>query len=101
MYEIDHTYKKLIGSAGTFARVRLRITPQAPGSGLTFVNSAGEHVPVEFIPGVKQGVRDALGARDLKVELIDGAYHDIDSSVVSFEPAAKQAITKAIRDFGL
>jgi len=44
---------------------------------------------------------DALGARDLKVELINGAYHDIDSSVISFELAAKQAMMKAIQDFGL
>jgi elongation factor G len=100
-HEIDYTYKKLLTGGGEFAKVRLRITLAASGSGVSFMNSAVNNVPAEFVPGVEKGVRDVAGTRDLIIELVDGAYHDIDSSVLTFEVAARSAMTKALADMGI
>lgn len=100
-HEIDYTYKKLVPRGGEFAKVKLRITMAAPGSGVSFMSSAGNSVPAEFVPGVEKGVRDLAGTRDLIVEFVDGAYHDIDSSILTFEVAARLAMTKALADMGI
>src|SRR3546814_244572 len=88
--EVDYTHKKQTGGSGQFARVKIVIEPQEPGSGAEFVNEVvGGAIPKEYIPGVDKGIKSVQGAGilagfpviDYKVRLIDGAYHDVDSSV--------------------
>ena len=98
--EEDYTHKKQTGGSGQFARVKLVIEPNAQGKGFEFVNKVvGGNVPKEFIPGVQKGVKSVVDSGvlagfpivDVKVSLIDGAYHDVDSSVMAFEIAARAA----------
>jgi elongation factor G len=99
--EIDYTHKKQTGGSGQFARVKLVIEPNEQGKGYEFVNKVvGGNVPKEYIPGVEKGVRSVIESGvyagfpmlDVKVTLIDGAYHDVDSSVMAFEIAARAAM---------
>jgi elongation factor G len=103
--EIDYTHKKQTGGAGQFARIKLRFQPLPPGSGFQFENSVvGGAVPKEYVPGVEKGLRAACETGvlagfpviDLKAELIDGAYHDVDSSVLAFEIASRAAFREGI-----
>ncbi len=103
--EIGHTYAKLTGASGQFARIVLRFEPVAPGGGYAFENAVvGGAVPREYIGGVTSGLDKAretgvLGGFpviDLKVTLIDGAYHDVDSSVQAFEAAAGAAFREGV-----
>ncbi|MEO1200515.1 MAG: elongation factor G, partial [Pseudomonadota bacterium] len=98
--EIDYTHKKQSGGSGQFARVKLIFSPNEPGAGYEFVSEiVGGSVPKEYIPGVEKGLESVMGAGviagfpmvDMKVRLIDGAYHDVDSSVLAFEIAARAA----------
>ena len=98
--EIDYTHKKQTGGSGQFARVKLVFEPGEKGSGFKFENKVvGGNVPKEYIPGVAKGVQSVIDAGvlagfpilDTKVTLIDGAYHDVDSSVMAFEIAARAA----------
>src|SRR6516165_2609431 len=98
--EEDYTHKKQTGGSGQFARVKLVIEPNEQGKGFEFVNKVvGGNVPKEFVPGVQKGVKSVVDSGvlagfpilDVKVSLIDGAYHDVDSSVMSFEIAARTA----------
>ena len=98
--EVDYTHKKQTGGSGQFARVKLVIEPNEVGKGFEFDNKVvGGNVPKEFIPGVQKGVKSVVDSGvlagfpilDVKVSLIDGAYHDVDSSVMSFEIAARTA----------
>ena len=98
--EIDYTHKKQTGGSGQFARIKLVFEPTAPGSGYSFESKVvGGSVPKEFIPGVEKGlaasretgVLAGFPVIDFKVTLIDGAYHDVDSSVLAFEIAARAA----------
>ena len=95
--EVDHTYKKQSGGSGQFARIKLVFEPGAPGSGYSFENKVvGGSIPKEFIPGVERGlassretgVLEGFPVIDFKVTLVDGNYHDVDSSVLAFEIAA-------------
>src|SRR5438552_16830716 len=95
--EIDYIHKKQTGGAGQYARIKIRFEPLPPGSGFVFENSVvGGAVPKEYVPGVEKGLRSStengvlagFPVIDLKAELIDGAYHDVDSSVLAFEIAA-------------
>ncbi len=104
--EIDYTHKKQTGGAGQFARVKLRLEPLEPGSGLKFESAiVGGSVPKEYVPGVEKGVvssaQNGVYAGypliDLKVILFDGAYHDVDSSVLAFEIASRAAFKEVAR----
>jgi elongation factor G len=99
--EIDYTHKKQSGGSGQFARIKLRISAGEIGSGVVFESSiVGGSVPKEFIPGVEKGVRSVaengvlagFPVIDFKVELYDGGFHDVDSSVLAFEIAARAAM---------
>jgi elongation factor G len=98
--DVDYTHKKQTGGSGQFARVKMTIEPNEQGKGFEFVNKVvGGNVPKEFIPGVAKGVQSVVESGvlagfpilDVKVTLTDGAYHDVDSSVMAFEIAARAA----------
>jgi len=103
--EIDYTHKKQSGGAGQFARVKIVFEPLEPGSGFVFENKiVGGSVPKEYIPGVTKGLQSALETGsvagfpmiDFKATLIDGAYHDVDSSTLAFEIAGRAAFREGI-----
>jgi elongation factor G len=104
--EIDYTHKKQTGGSGQFARVKLVVEPNEPGTGYVFESKiVGGAVPKEYIPGLEKGLESVLGAGvlagfpvvDLKVELVDGAYHEVDSSALAFEIASRAALREALR----
>jgi elongation factor G len=106
--EIDYTHKKQTGGTGQFARVKLVFEPGEPGSGFVFESGiVGGAVPKEYIPGVEKGllsVKDngllaGFPLIDFKATLVDGAYHDVDSSVLAFEIASRAAF-KELREKG-
>jgi len=108
--ELDYTHKKQSGGSGQFARIKLVVKPGEPGAGFTFDDSiTGGSVPKEYIPGVKKGVKDIIETGvlagfpliDVDVKLIDGAYHDVDSSVMAFEIAGRSAMREIARKAGL
>ncbi|MDX2050106.1 MAG: elongation factor G [Rickettsiaceae bacterium] len=103
--EIDFTHKKQSGGAGQFARIKLVFEPLEPGSGFVFESKiVGGAVPKEFIPGVSKGLENikengiiaGYPLIDFKATLVDGAFHDVDSSVLAFEIAAKGAFREGI-----
>lgn len=103
--EIDYTHKKQSGGAGQFARVKIIFEPQEAGSGFVFESKiVGGSVPKEFIPGVEKGLNNIRETGviagypmiDFKATLIDGAFHDVDSSVLAFEIAAKAAFREGM-----
>jgi elongation factor G len=107
--EVDYTHKKQTGGSGQFARVKLVIEPQEQGAGFAFDSKVvGGSVPKEYIPGVEKGVRSVLDngvlagfpMLDLKVSLIDGAYHEVDSSALAFEIASRAAFREAAQKAG-
>jgi len=104
--EVDYTHKKQTGGSGQFARVKIVAEPAEPGTPFEFANEiVGGAVPKEFIPGVEKGLESVLGAGvlagfpvvDLKVRLIDGNYHDVDSSALAFEIASRAALREALQ----
>jgi elongation factor G len=106
---VDHTHKKQTGGSGQFARVKIVAEPLPPGSGFEFENKVfGGAVPKEFVPGVEKGLESVLGSGvlagfpvvDLKVSLVDGASHDVDSSALAFEIAARAALREALQKGG-
>jgi elongation factor G len=106
--EIDYTHKKQTGGTGQFARVKLVFEPGAPGSGFVFESKiVGGSVPKEFIPGVQKGLESVkdngllagFPLIDFTATLIDGAFHDVDSSVLAFEIAARAAF-RELREKG-
>ncbi|SDE74561.1 elongation factor G [Kordiimonas lacus] len=108
--EIDYTHKKQSGGSGQFGRVKMVVTPGERGSGLTFTDEIkGGNIPREYIPGVEKGVKDIAEAGaligfpiiDFSVRLIDGAYHDVDSSVLAFEIAGRGALREAASKAGI
>jgi elongation factor G len=95
---LDYTHKKQSGGSGQFAKISVEVEPLPPGSGFVFENEVvGGAVPKEFIPGVKKGLESSLSngvvagfpTIDFKATLVDGSYHDVDSSVLAFEIAAR------------
>ncbi len=98
--DIDYTHKKQTGGTGQFARVKIIFEPGEEGSGFVFESSViGGTVPKEFIPGVQKGLESSkdngllagFPVIDFKATLYDGGYHDVDSSVLAFEIAARAA----------
>ena len=107
--EIDYTHMKQTGGSGQFARIKLVIVPTEPGEGYSFENKiVGGVVPKEYVPGVEKGIQSVMDSGplagfpviDFKVQLIDGAYHDVDSSVLAFEIAARQAMRDGLKKAG-
>jgi elongation factor G len=105
MGEFDYTHKKQTGGSGQYARTKLRVEPN-PGKAFEFDNAIkGGAVPKEFIPAVEKGVRESLEGGilagypmvDIKVELIDGAYHDVDSSEMAFKICSSICFKEACR----
>jgi elongation factor G len=103
--EHDYTHKKQTGGSGQFARVKIRFEPLPAGSGFVFENKViGGSVPREYIPGVEKGLKSARESGvlagfpmiDFKATLIDGAYHDVDSSALAFEIAARACYREGI-----
>ncbi len=108
--DIDYTHKKQSGGSGQFARLKMRVLPQEPGAGYEFESQiVGGSIPKEYIPGVEKGIdsiRDTgllvgFPILDFKVELYDGAFHDVDSSVLAFEIAARGALRENKAQLGL
>jgi elongation factor G len=102
---VDYTHKKQTGGSGQFARVKIVVEPQEKGSGYEFENKiVGGAVPKEFIPGVEKGLNSVLTSGnlagfpvvDVRVALVDGAYHEVDSSAIAFEIAGRAALREAL-----
>ena len=105
----DYTHKKQTGGTGQFARVILVIEPNEKGAGNAFESKVvGGTVPKEYIPGVEKGLNSVLSSGpvigfpvvDMKVTLIDGAYHDVDSSAIAFEICTRAAMREAFEQAG-
>lgn len=106
--DIDYTHKKQTGGTGQFARVKIKFEPGEPGTGFVFENTTvGGSVPKEYVPGVQKGIESAkengllagFPVIDFKATLYDGNYHDVDSSVLAFEIAARAAF-RELRERG-
>jgi len=104
--DVDYAHKKQAGGSGEFARVKITFEPNEPGGGYKFESKVGgDDVPWEFIPGVERGVALAkengllfgFPVIDFTATLVDGKYHDVDSSVLAFEIAARAAF-RELRD---
>jgi elongation factor G len=105
----DYTHKKQTGGTGQFARVILEIEPNEKGKGYEFESRiVGGTVPKEYIPGVEKGLNSVLTSGvlagfpvvDIKIALIDGAYHEVDSSAIAFEIASRAALREALAEAG-
>jgi elongation factor G len=103
--EIDYTHKKQTGGTGQFARVKFVVEPNEIGAGYTFENKIiGGVVPKEYIPGVEKGLNSVMSSGpiagfpvvDVKISLIDGAYHEVDSSAIAFEIASRAALREGL-----
>ena len=110
-HAVEHTYthKKQTGGSGQFAEVRLEIEPTEPGEGYSFESKiVGGTVPKEFIPGVEKGIKSVMDSGplagfpviDFKVSLVDGKYHDVDSSVLAFEIASRMCMREGLKKAG-
>ena len=102
----EYTHKKQTGGSGQFARVIIAIEPKEPGFGYEFVNAVtGGRIPKEYIPSVDAGVQESMQfgvlagypVEDVKVTLLDGAYHEVDSSEMAFKIAGSMAFKEAAR----
>ena len=105
----DYTHKKQTGGTGQFGRVKLVVEPNVTGKGFEFENKVvGGSVPKEFVPGIEKGILSVMSAGpllgfpvlDVKVTLIDGAYHEVDSSAIAFEIAARMCMREAFAKAG-
>ena len=104
--EIDYTHKKQTGGTGQFARVKFTIEPNEVGKGFEFESKViGGSVPKEYLPGVEKGLNSVITSGpiagfpvvDVKVQLIDGAYHEVDSSAIAFEIASRAALREGLQ----
>ena len=107
--DIDYTHKKQTGGTGQFARVKFHIEPNESGKGFEFVSKIiGGSVPKEYFPGVEKGLNSVLTSGpvagfpvvDVKVQLTDGAYHEVDSSAIAFEIASRAAFREGLEKAG-
>ena len=106
---VDYTHKKQSGGSGQFARVKIEVVPAGQGGGYEFNSKIiGGSVPKEYIPGVEKGLASVLTSGvlagfpvvDVHVQLVDGAYHDVDSSALAFEIASRAAFREALQKAG-
>jgi elongation factor G len=104
--KVDYVHKKQSGGSGQYAKIVINLEPLEPGSGYEFVSAiTGGRIPKEYIPAVNEGVQDAMQfgvlagypVEDIKVTLIDGAYHDVDSSELAFKIAGSMGFKEAAR----
>jgi elongation factor G len=104
--KVEYTHKKQSGGSGQYGKVMINVEPQSAGSGYEFVNQiTGGRIPKEYIPAVDEGIQDAMQfgvlagypVDDVKVTLIDGAYHDVDSSELAFRIAGSMVFKEAAR----
>ncbi|AZQ69273.1 elongation factor G [Silicimonas algicola] len=109
--QVNHTYthKKQSGGSGQFAEVQLEISPTAPGEGYSFESRiVGGTVPKEYVPGVEKGIKSVMDSGplagfpviDFKVALVDGKFHDVDSSVLAFEIASRMCMREGMKKAG-
>ncbi|MFM9861127.1 elongation factor G [Pseudoxanthobacter sp. M-2] len=107
--DIDYTHKKQTGGTGQFARVKFTIAPNEVGKGFEFDSKViGGSVPKEYIPGVEKGLNSVLTSGvvagfpvvDVKVDLTDGAYHEVDSSALAFEIASRAGFREGLQKAG-
>jgi elongation factor G len=105
----DYTHKKQTGGTGQFARVILEVEPNEKGKGYEFESKiVGGTVPKEYIPGVEKGLNSVMSSGvvigfpvvDVKIALVDGAYHEVDSSAIAFEIASRAALREALTEGG-
>ncbi len=103
---VDYTHKKQTGGTGQFARVKFNVMPTEKGAGFQFESKIiGGSVPKEYIPGVEKGLQSVMTSGplagfpmvDIKVELTDGAYHEVDSSAIAFEIASRMGFREALQ----
>jgi elongation factor G len=110
-HEVEHTYthKKQSGGSGQFGEVTLVISPTLPGEGYSFESKVvGGSVPKEYIPGVEKGIKSVMDSGplagfpviDFKVQLLEGKFHDVDSSILAFEIAARMCMREGMRRAG-
>ncbi|MCC1481152.1 elongation factor G [Roseibaca sp. Y0-43] len=110
-HKIEHSYthKKQSGGSGQFAEVKLEISPTEPGEGYSFESRiVGGTVPKEYVPGVEKGIQSVMDSGplagfpviDFKVALLDGKYHDVDSSVLAFEIASRMCMREGLKKAG-
>ncbi len=106
---VTYLHKKQTGGTGQYAKIEIVVEPLPPGGGFVFENEVvGGSVPKEYIPGVEKGLESVLGSGvlagfpvvDLKVTLVDGDYHDVDSSALAFEIAGRMALREALQKGG-
>jgi elongation factor G len=104
--KVEYTHKKQSGGSGQYGKVIINVEPQPAGSGYEFVNEiTGGRIPREYIPAVDEGIQDAMQfgvlagypVDDVKVTLVDGAYHDVDSSELAFRVAGSMVFKEAAR----
>ncbi|CTQ55937.1 Elongation factor G [Roseibium album] len=107
--DVDYTHKKQSGGSGQFARIKLTLEPGEPNDGFVFESKiVGGNVPKEYIPGVSKGIASVMSSGplagfpmlDIKATLTDGAYHDVDSSVLAFEIAGRAGFREGIQKAG-
>jgi elongation factor G len=107
--DVDYTHKKQSGGSGQFGEVKMILTPTEPGEGYSFESRiVGGAIPKEYIPGVEKGIKSVLDSGplagfpviDFKVALIDGKFHDVDSSVLAFEIAARMGMREGMKKAG-
>jgi len=107
--KLKYTHKKQTGGHGQFAQVEISLEPGEPGSGVEFEQKIrGGTIPQEFIPAVEKGVREAAESgvlagypvTDIKVSLLDGAFHEVDSSDMAFKVAGSMAFKQAVQQAG-
>ena len=103
--DVDQKYARQSGGKGQYGHVKLRISPN-PGKGYEFVNSVvGGAIPKEYIPAVDQGIQGAMlsgvlagyNVVDVKCEVYDGSYHEVDSSEMAFKIAGSMAFKEAMK----
>ncbi|MCJ8190565.1 elongation factor G [Sphingomicrobium aestuariivivum] len=108
--ELNYTHKKQSGGSGQFAEVKIQVTPGERGAGITFTdNVKGGNVPKEYIPSVEKGMRETAETGsligfpiiDFDIELLDGKYHDVDSSALAFEIAGRAAMREIAQKAGI
>ncbi len=106
----DYKYARQSGGRGQFAHVQFDLTPAEPGEGITFINSIkGGAIPKEYIPAVEKGMREAAAGGvlagyplvDFSIDLVDGAFHEVDSSEMAFKICGSIALREAAKSAGL